>query len=572
MITKLQEISKAPVAIVGVKAKNVGRGFNVLEEISGIAIPNSVVITTEEIQQCKRDDNFRYIIAKKVKEILAEERIIVRSSSVFEDSKLFSGAGQYESFMNRSTIEEISDAILLVCNSEDSDSAKTYNSLYLKASTGSNCMAVLCQEMIQCDFSGVLYTSDPINVKNDVFLIELNKGLGDKIASGECMSQTYQLPHGIDMSSQFDYPIFYDYHSISKNLRELCMAAELLMEEMKCDLDIEWGISNNKLYIFQVRPMFFSVAKCQNSDLIDSYSSGRATINGKPISNGIAIGCCDMHGIRHKDNFKLINIRDIMSANAIIVNKGGLLAHSASISRELGVPAIVCDSFRETSDFFAINAYLGTVTPWAFLDKNARATFIWESFWHMCNFVNVEMLKTRGIMSVEIKTEVESVITAKQFVLPENYAFTKIEKQSLMTYDTVQRELIDSNIIIRKQRTDQYIRLQVKKYSLSNRHFRNDQSLFFYFVSEEALNNFINQFPLSKTGTQMRTITHFEYEGYTINLIDWNGRLKYYTLSADKPERIVQLCKQGDIFMADLICKGGRDIFRDSNTELDFRL
>ena len=567
----IEEIANASIDKVGAKAKNIAKSCKILQNISNVHIPQSVVVTVEEAFEFGADIKIRQSIVEKLMDYFKKQPIIVRSSSVFEDSKMFSAAGQYESFMNRRTATEIEQAILMVCDSAVSDSAKLYNDIYLDDSfIAINNMAVLCQEMIPCDYSGVLYTSNPLCPKGKKeHLIELNKGLGDKVASGENSSTTYHFPH--NLGKECNYPILSDYSKISDNIKVLCKSAEILVNSMNVDLDIEWGIFQDELYIFQVRPMFF----CKSRTLynLNSFDDNVGDVSkGNPISNGIMVGRYSRNGIFHKDNFKQVSISDIITAQAIVVTKGGLLSHSASISRELGVPAIICNPLKQDKGFVAMNAYSGTIAPWDKLNTYKKSIYLWETFYHLCNYTNTAVLKTKGIETVECKSEAEAMIQMEKFAIPPDYLSVFNETQYTTTYDIHDKGLIENNIIVRKQITDKYFRLQVKKLDLSNSQYRVDTELFFYFSTDENLSKFIEQFPLIKTGTQARTITHYSYDNCIINNICWKDQKKYSTISAETGDNLYQFCKKYGLDYLSLACKSGKDIFRELNIELDFKI
>lgn len=164
------------------------------------------------------------------------------------------------------------------------------------------------------------------------------------------------------------------------------------------------------------------------------------------------------------------------------------------------------------------------------------------------------------------------MIQMEKFAIPPDYLSVFNETQYTTTYDIHDKGLIENNIIVRKQITDKYFRLQVKKLDLSNSQYRVDTELFFYFSTDENLSKFIEQFPLIKTGTQARTITHYSYDNCIINNICWKDQKKYSTISAETGDNLYQFCKKYGLDYLSLACKSGKDIFRELNIELDFKI
>ena len=54
-------------------------------------------------------------------------------------------------------------------------------------------MAVIVQEMVDSDRSGVLFTVDPVHGRRDRMVVEAARGLGEAVVSGEVTPDNYTL-------------------------------------------------------------------------------------------------------------------------------------------------------------------------------------------------------------------------------------------------------------------------------------------------------------------------------------------------------------------------------------------
>lgn len=110
----------------------------------------------------------------------------VRSSAVAEDLEDASFAGQLDSFLNIKK-ENILEKIIDCWASYWNDRAVKYrhdSSIgHLDTELTSAGIAVLVQKMVNADISGVTFTANPVNGRNEV-VIESTWGLGEAIASG----------------------------------------------------------------------------------------------------------------------------------------------------------------------------------------------------------------------------------------------------------------------------------------------------------------------------------------------------------------------------------------------------
>uniref|UniRef100_A0A1B0CHV1 Phosphoenolpyruvate synthase n=2 Tax=Lutzomyia longipalpis TaxID=7200 RepID=A0A1B0CHV1_LUTLO len=116
-------------------------------------------------------------------EIVREMRYAIRSSGISEDGSDASAAGQNETFLGVSTVDEIHRSIVKCWAS-----LYTYQSVqYRRQNTQPIIteMAVVVQQMVAADVAGVLFTRHPSTGNPSHVLITSNYGLGESVVSGE---------------------------------------------------------------------------------------------------------------------------------------------------------------------------------------------------------------------------------------------------------------------------------------------------------------------------------------------------------------------------------------------------
>ena len=115
--------------------------------------------------------------------------VAVRSSAVSEDGVTASFAGQQESYLNVRGGDAVLSRVRDCWASFFSPRALFYRAQ--KAVLADTRMAVVVQEMVQAEKSGVMFTVDPIRNRRECMVIEGAMGLGDAIVSGEITPDHY---------------------------------------------------------------------------------------------------------------------------------------------------------------------------------------------------------------------------------------------------------------------------------------------------------------------------------------------------------------------------------------------
>ncbi len=106
----------------------------------------------------------------------------VRSSAMSEDSAQASFAGEFETVLNVHTDEEIREAIHTVYHSRQSERVQAYSEA--KGMSTAHEVAVVVQELVRAESSGVLFTANPVTGQRDQAMITASWGLGEAIVGG----------------------------------------------------------------------------------------------------------------------------------------------------------------------------------------------------------------------------------------------------------------------------------------------------------------------------------------------------------------------------------------------------
>ncbi len=326
---------------------------------------------------------------KKLEDSLGKDATFaVRSSATAEDLPEASFAGQQETYLNVSGIDEILNSIKKVFASLYNDRAISYR-VHQGFDHSEVSLSAGIQQMVRSDIgtSGVMFTIDTESGFEDVVFITSAYGLGETVVQGSVNPDEFyvhksSLNNGKkavlsrtvgskeikmvyahdDLKSQVSIETVPEdqQRSLSLNdeqVEELARYAITIENHYKRPMDIEWALdgNTNELYIVQARPETVQ-SRDNASNKIDQYKieqTGNILVEGRSI--GQKIGSGTVHIINNISEMDKMMDGDILvtdmtdpdwepvmkRASAIITNRGGRTCHAAIIARELGVPAIV---------------------------------------------------------------------------------------------------------------------------------------------------------------------------------------------------------------------------------------
>ena len=113
-------------------------------------------------------------------------------------------------------------------------------------------IAVVVQEMVDSQISGVMFTADPMTSDRFTTVIEAVKGLGEELVSGRKNPTEWMFRNGkIEKTSDGEGEVQLD----ESDLLKLVDLGHMIENELGGEQDIEWCYTNNGFSIVQARPI-----------------------------------------------------------------------------------------------------------------------------------------------------------------------------------------------------------------------------------------------------------------------------------------------------------------------------
>ncbi|MBT4653426.1 MAG: phosphoenolpyruvate synthase, partial [Thiotrichales bacterium] len=324
---------------------------------------------------------------KLTKQYGSEVTFAVRSSATAEDLPEASFAGQQETYLNVSGIDDILTSIRKVYASLYNDRAISYR-VHQGFEHAMVSLSAGIQQMVRSDLgsSGVMFTLDTESGFHDVVFITSAYGLGETVVQGSVNPDEFYVHKPTlksgkpailsrSLGSKSIKMVYADEKSSSpvattevdsqdrirfslndSQIEELAEYAIKIESHYGRPMDIEWALDgvDGQIYIVQARPE--TVKSRQSSQKIERYKlleTSKTLVEGRAIGQKIGTGktkiindLSEMDSI-HEGDVLVTDMTDpdwepvMKLASAIITNRGGRTCHAAIIARELGVPAIV---------------------------------------------------------------------------------------------------------------------------------------------------------------------------------------------------------------------------------------
>jgi len=407
----LEEIKKEDIISVGGKGASLGEMTAI-----GLPVPKAFVVTAQafrrflietgieeelfrKLERLDVDDNGALeSVAKEVQEIVlsvempdhlrqdiveAYDRmgangtvVAVRSSATAEDLPDASFAGQQETFLNILGETDLLDAVQRCWASLYGARAIYYRSKQGFDDRSVN-IAVVVQELIRSEKSGVMFTSHPVTGE-PLTIVEGSWGLGEAVVSGSVSPDNYVfdlrservvdrliaekeimiVPEGkhgtktVNLSAkQRTAPVLSD-----AEVARLATLGKIAEDHYGVPQDVEWAIVGDVFFILQSRP----ITTIKRPDIPHGGAAGQpkgplgvVLVEGQGASPGVASGRVvivrdvkDTSGVKDGDILvtKMTNpdmVPAMRRVSAIVTDEGGMTCHAAIVSRELGTPAVV---------------------------------------------------------------------------------------------------------------------------------------------------------------------------------------------------------------------------------------
>ena len=323
-----------------------------------------------------------------------EASFAVRSSATAEDLPDASFAGQQETYLNVSGIDQVLHHIRHVFASLYNDRAISYR-VHKGYAHQDVALSAGVQRMVRSDLgsAGVMFTLDTESGFPEVVFITSSYGLGEMVVQGavnpdefyvhkatlragrpavirrvlgsKLQRMEFASPQDRAASGKLVHisdtpPELRNRYSLNDaELSELARYALVIEAHYGRPMDIEWGKDgvDGRLYILQARP---ETVKSQAAGKVEQRfrikgDRAKNTILAEGRAIGQKVGAGPVRLVRSTAEMDRVQPGDILvtdmtdpnwepvmkRAGAIVTNRGGRTCHAAIIARELGIPAVV---------------------------------------------------------------------------------------------------------------------------------------------------------------------------------------------------------------------------------------
>lgn len=205
-------------------------------------------------------------------------QMAVRSSGTLEDGLKTSFAGQFDTFLHISTHEELAQAVKQCWLSMYGERVMAYCRHHTIAPE-KMAMSVLIQGQIDAEYSGVVFTANPMTGNDKEMIMEVVEGMGEALVQGSVTPYRYHYQWFDEQvsSTSEDASVGLSTQQI-KTLGDMCLKIQQHFGE---PLDIEWAYANGQFHILQARPLtaiqFDTPYEWTNADLKDGGISASVT-------------------------------------------------------------------------------------------------------------------------------------------------------------------------------------------------------------------------------------------------------------------------------------------------------
>jgi pyruvate, water dikinase len=321
----------------------------------------------------------------------AQGSYAVRSSATAEDLPDASFAGQQETFLNVSGIDQILAKMKEVFASLYNDRAISYR-VHKGFEHSQVALSAGVQRMVRSDLgsAGVMFTLDTESGFEDVVFITSSLGLGETVVQGAVNPDEFYVHKPMlkagkkaiirrSLGSKLEQMVFAtpQEHAQSGRLvktievpteqrnrfsltdtevETLAHYALAIEAHYQRPMDIEWGKDglDGQIYILQARPE--TVKSQQKGQKEFRYKlQGTSTVLAEGRAIGQKIGAGPVRLVQNISEMDQVKPGDVLvtdmtdpnwepvmkRASAIVTNRGGRTCHAAIIARELGIPAVV---------------------------------------------------------------------------------------------------------------------------------------------------------------------------------------------------------------------------------------
>lgn len=231
--------------IRGNEAGGKARGLKILRDL-GLRVPGAVVLVHPE------EDTIDPALLAQWHDMLGPGPKAVRSSAMSEDGSEHSFAGQFETFLDLHTGEEIAAAVGRCMEAAGAGRVKAYAE---SRGPGADLrISVIIQQMVVARAAGVVFSANPVTHRRDRVIINAVAGHGEALVSGRHDAHHYELNRSGSNIAEEGAKNGYLLHT--SHLAELLEGTLKAEKHLKMPVDLEWAIDHDgQLHWLQLRPI-----------------------------------------------------------------------------------------------------------------------------------------------------------------------------------------------------------------------------------------------------------------------------------------------------------------------------
>lgn len=176
---------------------------------------------------------------------LPDGPLAVRSSATAEDLPGHSFAGLYDTALNVTGVDAVLAAVRRCWASLWTERAFGYRERNSLAHSEA-AMAVIVQQLVPAQTSGVAFTADPVTGDGSQVLIEMVAGLGDVLVGGQTEPERMAIARA-DVGAHV-----WATDALPRRAAALALAAEAVLG---APADVEWAAADGEVWLLQARPI-----------------------------------------------------------------------------------------------------------------------------------------------------------------------------------------------------------------------------------------------------------------------------------------------------------------------------
>ena len=241
--------------------------------------PASLEKASDSIRACFQRGEMSAALADEIRQAYANLHnppgpVAVRSSATAEDLPDLSFAGQQDTYLNILGEAALLDAVIRCWASLWTARAIGYRARN-QISHDEVALAVIVQQMVQSEASGVLFTANPLTGKRSETVIDATLGLGEALVSGQVEPDHYMVANsgekilsktlgakGLSIQGQSGGGTVTLHHSAAdrqalpdEQILALARLGQQAQTYFGSPQDMEWAWAEGRLYVVQSRPV-----------------------------------------------------------------------------------------------------------------------------------------------------------------------------------------------------------------------------------------------------------------------------------------------------------------------------